>query len=36
MASPVQDRAIEALLEKLTQENFCHPETGMKILYTLS
>lgn len=36
MASPVHDRAIEALLEKLNQENFCHPETGMKILYNLS
>jgi len=36
MASPVHDRAIDALLEKLNQENFCHPETGMKILYKLS
>lgn len=36
MASPVHDRAIEALLENLNQENFCHPETGMKILYKLS
>jgi len=36
MASPAHDRAIEALLEKLTQENFRHPETGMKILYRLS
>jgi hypothetical protein len=36
MASPGHDRAIDALLEKLNQENFCHPETGMKILYKLS
>jgi transposase-like protein len=36
MASPVHDRAIEALLDKLNQENFQHPETGMKIRYELS
>ena len=36
MASPVHDRVIGALLEKLNQENFSHPETGMKILYKLS
>jgi len=36
MASPVHDRAIRALLETLNEQNFHHPETGMKILYTLS
>ncbi|MDT9216736.1 MAG: hypothetical protein P5697_25410, partial [Limnospira sp. PMC 1256.20] len=36
MASPVHDRAIHALLEALNEQNFHHPETEMKILYTLS
>jgi hypothetical protein len=36
MASPVHDRAIAALLKQLNQENFQHPETGMRLLYTLS
>ncbi len=36
MASPAHDRAIEKLLNELNQENFHHPETGMKILYELS
>jgi len=36
MASPAHDRAIASLLEQLNQENFAHPENGMRILYTLS
>jgi hypothetical protein len=36
MACPAHDRAIGALLDKLNQEDFRHPETGMRILYTLS
>ena len=36
MASPVHDRAIDALLEELTQENFVHPETGMRMVYRLA
>jgi hypothetical protein len=36
MASPVHDRAIGALLTELTQENFLHPETGMRMVYRLA
>lgn len=36
MASPVHDRAIAALLEELNQETFQHPESGMRVRYTLS
>ena len=35
MANPAHDKAIAALLEELTQEAFCHPETGAKMIYTL-
>lgn len=35
MASPVHDRAITALLEELNELNFCHPETGDRIIYGL-
>ena len=35
MASPVHDRAIAALLKKLTELEFCHPETGAKMIYSL-
>jgi hypothetical protein len=35
MASPAHDKAIVALLEKLTLLNFCHPETGAKMIYEL-
>jgi DNA-binding CsgD family transcriptional regulator len=35
MASPTHDKAIAALLEELTALNFCHPETGAKMIYTL-
>jgi len=36
MASPVHDRAIGTLLEGLTQMDFRHPETGMKMIYELA
>jgi hypothetical protein len=35
MANPAHDRAILALLEELTQQDFQHPETGAKMIYTL-
>jgi hypothetical protein len=35
MANPAHDKAIAALLEELTQLEFCHPETGAKMIYTL-
>ncbi|MBT5269661.1 MAG: hypothetical protein HOL70_09485 [Candidatus Marinimicrobia bacterium] len=35
MASPVHDRAVNALLEELNQLQFCHPETGDRLIYTL-
>lgn len=35
MTSPVQDKAIENLLEELTRMEFCHPETGAKLIYSL-
>ena len=34
MASPVHDKAIAALLHDLTSLEFCHPETGAKMIYT--
>jgi len=36
MASPVHDRAVASLLEELNQQQFCHPETGAKMIYTLA
>ena len=35
MASPVHDRAVNALLEELNQLQFCHPETGDRLIYAL-
>lgn len=35
MASPVHDRAIAALLSDLNELNFCHPETGDRLAYSL-
>ncbi|WP_291992874.1 helix-turn-helix domain-containing protein [Candidatus Accumulibacter sp. ACC003] len=35
MASPAHDRAIAALLEKLTLQDFPHPETGARMTFTL-
>lgn len=35
MANPAQDKAIAALLEELTQQGFCHPETNARMIYTL-
>jgi hypothetical protein len=35
MASPAHDKAISALLDELTQLEFCHPETGAKLIYGL-
>jgi hypothetical protein len=35
MASPVHDRAIAALLDELTQQDFPHPETGAKMTFAL-
>jgi hypothetical protein len=35
MASPVHDRAIAALLNDLNELNFCHPETGDRMVYSL-
>lgn len=36
MANPAHDKAIAALLEDLTREEFTHPETGAKMIYTLA
>lgn len=36
MASPVHDRAVAGLLGELNQQEFCHPETGAKMVYTLA
>jgi hypothetical protein len=35
MASPAHDKAIAAVLDELTKLDFCHPETGAKLIYTL-
>jgi len=35
MASPAHDRAIAALLEELTLQDFPHPETGAKMTFAL-
>jgi len=32
MVSPAHDRAIARLLEELTKQEFCHPETGVESL----
>jgi hypothetical protein len=36
MASPVLDRAVSGLLEELNKQEFCHPETGAKMVYALA
>ena len=36
MACPAHDKAITALLDTLTKMEFCHPETGAKMVYTLA
>ncbi len=35
MACPAHDKAIAALLEELSEQQFCHPETGAKMIFTL-
>lgn len=35
MACPAHDKAIEALLGDLSKQQFCHPETGAKMIFTL-
>ena len=35
MTCPAHDNAITALLHELTQQEFCHPETGAKMIYAL-
>jgi hypothetical protein len=36
MACPAHDKAMSALLVDLTQAAFCHPETGMRLIYELA
>jgi transposase-like protein len=36
MACPAHDKAISALLADLTQAAFCHPQTGMRLIYELA
>lgn len=36
MACPAHDKAIGALLNDITQTNFYHPETGMKMIFELT
>ena len=35
MASPAHDKAVAALLDDLTLQAFCHPETGARMIYAL-
>ena len=35
MANPAQDKAIAGLLDELTQQGFCDPETGARMIYAL-
>lgn len=35
MASPAHDKAVGALLDDLTKLEFCHPETGAKMIFAL-
>jgi hypothetical protein len=35
MANPAHDKAISALLDDLTLQGFCHPDTGARMIYTL-
>jgi transposase len=36
MACPAHDKAADALLTQLTKEAFLHPETGMRMIFTLA
>jgi len=36
MACPAHDKAVASLLEELTQANYQHPETGMKMVFQLA
>jgi len=36
MATPAHDKAMTALLAELTRINFCHPETGSRLIYELA
>ncbi len=36
MACPAHDKAVGALLDDLSREAFPHPETGMRMIYTLA
>ena len=35
MANPAHDKAVAALLQELTEQEFTHPETGGKMIYAL-
>ena len=35
MAHSSHDKAVAALLNELTPQGFCHPETGAKMIYSL-
>ena len=35
MANPSHDKAIAALLKELTEQGFCHPDTGARMIYAL-
>ena len=35
MAFPVNDKAMAELLDELTEQEFCHPETGVKMVFAL-
>lgn len=35
MANPSHDKAVAELLNELTLQGFCHPETGAKMIYSL-
>jgi len=35
MVTPAHDKAIAALFEDLNTMEFCHPETGAKMVYSL-
>ncbi|MDD2329083.1 MAG: hypothetical protein PHZ13_12470 [bacterium] len=35
MACPAHDKAIESLLKDLTEQSFCHPETGVRMIFVL-
>ena len=36
MACPAHDKAMSSLLAELTQAAFCHPETGIRLVYELA